>query len=71
MGSIGRGWGVVKMSLKLFKKVGTYDIVGNGMVQPELGKVDAVKSFAVLETKTQVRAFLGLMGCVSFLIMQL
>ena len=34
----------------------------NGTIQPELGKVDAVKSFAVPQTKTQVRAFLRLTG---------
>ena len=37
-------------------------IVGNGVVQPEPGKIDAVKSFAVPRTKTDVRAFLGLTG---------
>ena len=37
-------------------------IVGNGTVQPELGKIDTVKSFAIPETKTHVHAFLGLTG---------
>ena len=37
-------------------------IIGNGVVQPEPGKIDAVKSFAVPRTKTDVRAFLGLTG---------
>ena len=35
-------------------------VVGNGMIQPEVSKVEAVQSFARLETKTQVRGFLGL-----------
>ena len=29
-------------------------VVGNGVVQPEPGKIDAVKSFAVLRTETNV-----------------
>ena len=37
-------------------------VVGNGVVQPEPGKINAVKSFAVPRTKTDVRAFLGLTG---------
>ena len=37
-------------------------IVGNGVVQPEPGKIDAVKSFAVPRTKTDVWAFQGLTG---------
>ena len=37
-------------------------IVGNGTVQPELGKIDTVKSFTIPVTKTHVRAFLGLTG---------
>ena len=37
-------------------------VVGNGMIQPEVSKVEAVQSFARLETKTQVRGFLGLTG---------
>ena len=34
----------------------------NWIVQPEPGKIDAVRSFAVPRTKTDVRAFLGLTG---------
>ena len=37
-------------------------IVGTGVVQPEPGKIDAVRSFVVPRTKTDVRAFLGLTG---------
>ena len=37
-------------------------VVGNGMVQPEGSKVNAVKSFPQPETKHQVRGFLGLTG---------
>ena len=37
-------------------------VVGNGVIQPEVSKVEAVQSFARLETKTQVRGFLGLTG---------
>ena len=37
-------------------------VVGNGVVQPELIKIDAVKSFAVPRTKIDVRAFLGVTG---------
>ena len=37
-------------------------VVGNGMVRPELSKVDAVQCFAVPKTKKQIRAFLGLTG---------
>ena len=37
-------------------------VVGNGMTQPEVSKVEVVQSFARLETKTQVRGFLGLTG---------
>ena len=36
--------------------------VGNGIVQPELSKVEAVQQWPVPETKKQVRAFLGLTG---------
>ena len=36
--------------------------VGNGVVQPELSKVEAVQRWPVPETKKQVRAFLGLTG---------
>lgn len=35
-------------------------MVGNGTVQPEVSKVEAVHSWPVPETKKQVRAFLGL-----------
>ena len=31
-------------------------VVGNGMIQQEVSKVEAVQSFARLETNTQVRA---------------
>ena len=37
-------------------------MVGNGTVQPEVSKVEAVQRWPVPETKKQVRAFLGLMG---------
>ena len=37
-------------------------VVGNGMVQPEESKVNAVKSFPQPGTKHQVRGFLGLTG---------
>ena len=37
-------------------------VVSNGMVRPELSKVDAVQCFAVPKTKKQIRAFLGLTG---------
>ena len=37
-------------------------IVGNGVVRPELDKVETVRSFAIPQTKTNVRAFLGLTG---------
>ena len=37
-------------------------IVGNGVVRPELDKVEAVRSSATPQTKTDVRAFLGLTG---------
>ena len=37
-------------------------IVGNGVVKPETSKIGAVESFAVPQTKRQVRAFLGLTG---------
>ena len=37
-------------------------VVGNGVVQPESGKVNVVNSFAVPEMKIQVRVFLGLTG---------
>eukprot|EP00731_Ephydatia_muelleri_P026442 Em0018g542a len=37
-------------------------VVGEGLVQPELSKVDAVKQFQVPTTKSAVRTFLGLTG---------
>ena len=37
-------------------------IVGNGTVQPEQGKLVTVQMFSIPETKTHVRAFLGLTG---------
>ena len=37
-------------------------IVGNGVVLPELDKVEAVRSFGIPQTNTDVRIFLGLMG---------
>ena len=37
-------------------------IVGNGLVQPETSKIEAVQRWKVPETKKQVRAFLGLTG---------
>ena len=36
--------------------------VGNGSVEPELSKLQAVKTFPLPETKRQVRGFLGLTG---------
>ena len=37
-------------------------VVGNGTVKPEHGKLEAVQDFPTPETKSQVRAFLGLTG---------
>ena len=37
-------------------------VVGNGQVQPEISKVEAVQRWPVPTTKKQVRAFLGLTG---------
>ena len=37
-------------------------IVGNGMVRPALHKVQAAQAFAIPQTKSDVRAFLGLTG---------
>ena len=37
-------------------------VVGNGQVQPEINKVEAVQRWPVPTTKKQVRAFLGLTG---------
>ena len=37
-------------------------VVGNGTVKPEHGKLEAVQGFPIPETKSQVRAFLGLTG---------
>ena len=37
-------------------------VVGKGVVIPELSKLRAVEAFAVPETKTEVRAFLGMTG---------
>ncbi len=37
-------------------------IVGSGVVRPALDKVQAVQEFAIPQTKTDVRAFLGLTG---------
>ena len=37
-------------------------IVGNRVVQPDAGKINAVKTLTVLRTKTDVWAFLGLTG---------
>ena len=37
-------------------------VVGNGMVSPTDGKIEAVKSFSLPKTKNQVRQFLGLTG---------
>ena len=36
--------------------------VGNGVVKPEVSKVEAVQQWGTLQTKKQVRAFLGLTG---------
>ena len=49
-----------QFALKQCKYLG--HIVGNGVVQSEPGIIDAVKSFAVPRTKTDVRAILGLTG---------
>ena len=38
-------------------------IVGKGIVRPALDKVEAVLAFAIPQTKTDVRAILGLTGC--------
>ena len=37
-------------------------VAGNGIVRPEQSKVEAVMSFPILQTKKQVRAFLGVTG---------
>ena len=37
-------------------------VVGNGVVRPELPKLQAVEAFPVPKTKKEVRGFLGLMG---------
>ena len=37
-------------------------IVGRGVVQPDLSKVEAVQAFSQPITKKQVRAFLGITG---------
>ena len=37
-------------------------IMGNGVVKPETSKIGAVESFAIPQTKRQVRAFLGPTG---------
>ena len=37
-------------------------IVGNGVIKPELDKVETVHSFTTSQTKINVRAFLGLTG---------
>ena len=37
-------------------------IVGNGVVRPEAGKLEAVKTFPIPKTKKHVRTFLGLTG---------
>ena len=37
-------------------------IVGNGLVQPETSKIEAIQKWSTPETKKQVRAFLGLTG---------
>lgn len=37
-------------------------VVGNGKVRPQEAKVSAVKDFPIPKTKSQVRAFLGLVG---------
>ena len=37
-------------------------MVGDGIVKPEEVKTEAVKSFAIPQTKKDVRAFLGLSG---------
>ena len=37
-------------------------IVGNGMVRPEMWKVEAISAFVTPRTKKEVRVFLGLTG---------
>ena len=37
-------------------------IVGSGLVQPEEGKVAAIHTFPIPQSKQQIRAFLGLAG---------
>ena len=37
-------------------------IVGNGIVHSEIDKVEAIRSFSIPKTKTDIRAFLGLTG---------
>ena len=37
-------------------------VVGNGLVSPAEGKIEAVRSFALPTTKKQIRQFLGLTG---------
>ena len=37
-------------------------VVGRGVIQPELSKVEAIQAFSQPATKKQVRAFLGITG---------
>ena len=37
-------------------------VVGRGVIQPELSKVEAIQAFSQPATKEQVRAFLGITG---------
>jgi len=37
-------------------------VLGNGVIRPQVGKVQAIKSFTLPKTKKQVRSFLGLVG---------
>lgn len=37
-------------------------VLGNGVIRPQVGKVQAIKSWSLPKTKKQVRSFLGLVG---------
>lgn len=37
-------------------------VIGKGLVKPHQAKVEAIENFAVLETKADLRAFLGMVG---------
>jgi len=54
------GWSKCQFGMETCTYLG--HIVGNGVVKAEASKIGAVESFAVPQTKKQVRAFLGLTG---------